>query len=156
MVEAAKKAGRVPRRKNIRACRVIYVADSDKEARDIFRDNYNRVIKWEIVNTPHHQTERIPPGGTLEDITFDYLCDTGNLFIGSPDTVTRMIETYYQQTGGFGTLLFHAGRDYTTREQWSRSARLFMEEVAPRVRRLDPDALSPPASAEPTLATTAA
>jgi hypothetical protein len=67
-----------------------------------------------------------------------------------------MIETYYQQTGGFGTLLFHAGRDYTTREQWSRSARLFMEEVAPRVRRLDPDALSPPASAEPTLATTAA
>lgn len=156
MVEAAKKAGRAPRRKNIRACRVIYVADSDKEARDVFRDNYNRVIKWEIVNTPHHQTERIPPGGTLEDITFDYLCDTGNLFIGSPDTVTRMIETYYQQTGGFGTLLFHAGRDYTTREQWSRSARLFMEEVAPRVRRLDPDALSPPASAEPTLATTAA
>ena len=156
MVEAAKKAGRTPRRKNIRACRVIFVAETDKEARDIFRDNYNRVIKWEIVNTPHHQTERIPPGGTLEDITFDYLCDTGNLFIGSPDTVTRMIETYYEQTGGFGTMLFHAGRDYPTREQWARSAELFMQEVAPRVRHLDPDAPSPAKAAAPELASTAA
>jgi alkanesulfonate monooxygenase SsuD/methylene tetrahydromethanopterin reductase-like flavin-dependent oxidoreductase (luciferase family) len=155
MAEAAKAAGRTPRRKNIRACRVIYVAETDKEARDVMRDNYNAVIKWEIVNTPHHQTERIPPGGTLEDITFDYLCDTGNLFIGSPDTVTGMIETYYEQTGGFGTLLFHAGRDYTSRELWARSARLFMEEVAPRVRHLDPDAASP-AKPDSALASSAA
>ena len=155
MVEAAKAAGRTPRRKNIRACRVIYVAETDEEARDVMRDNYNAVIKWEIVNTPHHQTERIPPGGTLEDITFDYLCDTGNLFIGSPDTVTGMIETYYEQTGGFGTLLFHAGRDYTSRELWERSARLFMEEVAPRVQHLDPDAASP-AEPDAALASSAA
>jgi alkanesulfonate monooxygenase SsuD/methylene tetrahydromethanopterin reductase-like flavin-dependent oxidoreductase (luciferase family) len=156
MVEAARKAGRPPCRKNIRACRVIYVAETDKEARDIFRDNYNRVIKWEIVNTPHHQTERIPPGGTLEDITFDYLCDTGNLFVGSPETVTRAIESYYEQTGGFGTMLFHAGRDYTTREQWARSATLFMEEVAPRVRHLDPDTPAPARSVDAALASTAA
>jgi len=156
MVEAARKAGRAPRRKNIRACRVVFVGETDKEARDIMRDNYNGVIKWEIANTPHHQVERIPAGGTFDDITFDYLCDTGNLFIGSPDTVTRMVETYYQQTGGFGTLLFHAGRDYATREQWARSARLFMEEVAPRVRHLDPDAPSPSKPVDAALATTAA
>ena len=45
-------------------------------------------IRWEIKNTPHHQIERVPPGGKLDDITFDYLVDTGNLFIGSPETVT--------------------------------------------------------------------
>ena len=147
MVEAAKQAGRAPRRNLIRACRVIYVAETDAEARNDMRENYNSVIKWEIVNTPHHQTERIPKGGTLEDITFDYLCDTGNLFIGSPDTVTKMVETYYDQTGGFGTLLFHCGRDYVSREKWARSARLFMEQVAPRVRHLDPDAAALASSA---------
>jgi hypothetical protein len=51
-----------------------------------------------------------------------------------------MIEAYYEQTGGFGTLLFHAGRDYIHRDKWARSAKLFMDEVAPRVRHLDPDA----------------
>lgn len=139
MVTAAEAAGRPARRGLTRACRVVYVAESDEQARADMRDNYNAVIKWEIVNTPHHQTERIPPGGTLKDITFDYLCDTGNLFVGSPDTVIHMIETYYRQTGGFGTLLFHAGRDYVSRERWARSAKLFMEKVAPRVRHLDPD-----------------
>jgi alkanesulfonate monooxygenase SsuD/methylene tetrahydromethanopterin reductase-like flavin-dependent oxidoreductase (luciferase family) len=154
MVEAAIKAGRPARRSLIRACRVIYVADTDEQARADMRDNYNGVIKWEIVNTPHHQTERIPPGGTLEDITFDYLCDTGNLFIGSPDTVVGMIESYYCRTGGFGTLLFHAGRDYTSREKWARSAELFMQKVAPRVRHLNPDEVV--ASDSAVLASTAA
>jgi alkanesulfonate monooxygenase SsuD/methylene tetrahydromethanopterin reductase-like flavin-dependent oxidoreductase (luciferase family) len=155
MVEAAAAAGRPPRRSLIRATRVIYVAETDKAARDDMRDNYNGVIKWEIANTPHHQVERIPEGGTFDDITFDYLCDTGNLFIGSPETVVRMIETYYEQTGGFGTMLFHAGRDYVSREKWARSAKLFMEEVAPRVRHLDPDAKRAPAKTAE-LASTAA
>jgi hypothetical protein len=51
-----------------------------------------------------------------------------------------MVKTYYEQTGGFGTLLFHAGRDYVSRAQWARSAELFMSEVAPQLRHLDPDA----------------
>jgi len=140
MLEAAEKVGRPARRKLIRATRVVYVGESDKIARDDMRDNYNAVIKWEIANTPHHQVERIPEGGTFDDITFDYLCDTGNLFIGSPDTVTKMVQSYYEQTGGFGTLLFHAGRDYVHRDKWARSAKLFMDEVATKVRHLDPDA----------------
>jgi alkanesulfonate monooxygenase SsuD/methylene tetrahydromethanopterin reductase-like flavin-dependent oxidoreductase (luciferase family) len=156
MIDAAIAAGRPPRRKLIRACRVVYVAETDKQARDDMRENYNGVIKWEIVNTPHHQTERIPLGGTLEDITFDYLCDTDNLFIGSPDRVAGMIETYYEQTGGFGTMLFHAGRDYVSREKWARSAKLFMDQVAPKVRQLDPDLQHSPAVAVPELASTAA
>ena len=155
MAEAAVKAGRPARRSLIRACRVVYVAETDAEARDEMRENYNGVIEWEIANTPHHQVERIPEGGTFDDITFDYLCDTGNLFIGSPDTVAQRIKTYYEQTGGFGTILFHAGRDYVSREKWARSARLFMEEVAPRVRHLDPDAAST-GEIEGALASTAA
>ena len=51
---------------------MIYVAESDEVARDDMRECYNEIIAWEIVNTPHHQVERIPPGGTFQDINFDY------------------------------------------------------------------------------------
>ncbi len=79
------------------------------------RQSYTETIRWEIANTPHHQVERIPPGGTFDDITFDYLVDTANIFVGSPDTVTRGLRDFYDETGGFGVLMIHAGRDYATR-----------------------------------------
>jgi alkanesulfonate monooxygenase SsuD/methylene tetrahydromethanopterin reductase-like flavin-dependent oxidoreductase (luciferase family) len=138
-VAGARAAGRPPSRNGLHATRVIYVAESDKAARDDMRQSYAETIRWEIANTPHHQVERIPKGGTFDDITFDYLVDTANIFVGSPDTVHRRIVEFYRETGGFGVLLFHAGRDYATREKRARSMRLFMEEVAPRLRGLDPD-----------------
>lgn len=131
--------GRQPTRRKIRSTRVVYVAETDKQARDDMRESYDKTIAWEIVNTPHHQSERIPAGGTLQDITFDYLVDTGNLFIGSPRTVQNCIENHFEKTGGFGTLLFHAGRDYATPEKLAASMARFMEHVAPKVRPLDPD-----------------
>jgi alkanesulfonate monooxygenase SsuD/methylene tetrahydromethanopterin reductase-like flavin-dependent oxidoreductase (luciferase family) len=118
---------------------VVYVAETDKKARDDMRESYQATIDWEIVNTPHHQVERIPPGGELKDITFDYLVDTGNLFIGSPDRVQALIEDHFEKTGGFGTLLIHAGRDYATREKRAQSMDMFMKEVAPKIAHLDPD-----------------
>ena len=132
--------GHTPTRRNIRSTRVVYVAETDKKARDDMRESYQATIDWEIVNTPHHQVERIPPGGGLSDITFDYLVDTGNLFIGSPDTVQSLIEDHFEKTGGFGTLLMHAGRDYATREKRAQSMGMFMREVAPKIAHLDPDA----------------
>ena len=101
--------GHTPTRRNIRSTRVVYVAETDRKARDDMRESYQATIDWESVNTPHHQVERIPPGGALTDITFDYLVDTGNLFIGSPDTVQSLIEDHFEKTGGFGSLLIHAG-----------------------------------------------
>ncbi|MSQ20998.1 MAG: LLM class flavin-dependent oxidoreductase [Betaproteobacteria bacterium] len=133
------KNGHPPSRRKIRSTRVIYVAPTDKQARDDMRESYAKTIAWEIGNTPHHQTERIPQGGTLQDITFDYLVDNGNLFVGSPATVRKRIEEHFDVTGGFGVLLFHAGRDYATPEKLAASMALFMQEVALKVRPLDPD-----------------
>jgi alkanesulfonate monooxygenase SsuD/methylene tetrahydromethanopterin reductase-like flavin-dependent oxidoreductase (luciferase family) len=138
-VASAKAAGRKPRRADLHATRVIYVAETDAIAREDMRQSYEETIRWEIKNTPHHQVERIPKGGTLADITYDYLVDTGNIFIGSPDTVYKRIVNFYEESGGFGTLMFHAGRDYATPEKLTRSMKLFMAEVAPRLRHLDPD-----------------
>jgi alkanesulfonate monooxygenase SsuD/methylene tetrahydromethanopterin reductase-like flavin-dependent oxidoreductase (luciferase family) len=139
LVEAQRAAGKTPSRRPMSCTRVIYVAETDREAIEDMRESYTQTIKWEIKNTPHHQVERIPPGGTLEDITYDYLIDTRNLFIGSPDTVYERIREFYDLTGGFGLLMFHAGRDYATPEKRDRSMALFMKEVAPRLRGLDPD-----------------
>ena len=141
-VAAAKAAGRPARRSDLHATRVIYVAETDEAAREDMRASYEETIRWEIKNTPHHQVERIPKGGSFDDITYDYLVDTGNIFIGSPDTVYRRIVDFYEQSGGFGTLMVHAGRDYATPEKLARSMKLFMEEVAPRLRPLDPDAMA--------------
>ena len=138
-VAGARAAGRKPSRNGLHATRVIYVAETDQIARDDMRESYAETIRWEIANMPHHQVERIPKGGSFADITFDYLCDTANLFVGSPETVYRRVLDFYRETGGFGVLMFHAGRDYATREKRARSMKLFMEEVAPRLRHLDPD-----------------
>jgi alkanesulfonate monooxygenase SsuD/methylene tetrahydromethanopterin reductase-like flavin-dependent oxidoreductase (luciferase family) len=147
-MEEQTKHGHRPSRRKLRSTRVIYVAEGDKQARDDMRESYEKTIAWEIVNTPHHQVERIPAGGTLQDITFDYLVDTGNLFIGSAQTVTKRIEEHFDKTGGFGTLLFHAGRDYATPEKLAASMARFMAEVAPKVRPLDPDVHMTRAAAE--------
>lgn len=137
-VEGQIAGGHAPDRSKFGVCRVIYVAESDKVARDDMRDSYEQVIRWEVKHTPWHQYDRIPEGGTLEDITFDYLCDTRNLFIGSPATVLDHIETFFEEVGGFGTLIFHGGRDYATPEKLKQSMRLFADEVMPRVRHLAP------------------
>jgi len=129
--------GRAAAREELRVCRVVYVADSDAEARDDMREKYNETIRWEIKNTPWHQEDRIPPGGTFDDVTFDYLVDKGNLLVGSADTVAALLEQLYADVGGFGTLLFHGGRDYATPEKLACSMRLFSEKVAPRFKNVD-------------------
>jgi limonene 1,2-monooxygenase len=147
MVQAQVAAGRPQRRKNFRVCRVVYVGETDKQARDDMRDCYNDIIAWEIVNTPHHQVERIPPGGTFADINFDYLVDTNNLLVGGPETVTKQVTEFYERVGGFGTMMFHAGRPYATPVKLARSMELFMREVAPKLRHLDADEPAAPAVA---------
>jgi alkanesulfonate monooxygenase SsuD/methylene tetrahydromethanopterin reductase-like flavin-dependent oxidoreductase (luciferase family) len=139
LAEAQAAHGRPIERSKMASTRVIYVSDTDKKAREEMRESYERTIAWEKVNTPHHQVDRIPPGGTLDDVNYDYLVDSGNLFIGSPATVTKKLTEFYEDVGGFGLLMFHGGRDYATPELRERSMRMFMDEVAPKLRPLDCD-----------------
>jgi alkanesulfonate monooxygenase SsuD/methylene tetrahydromethanopterin reductase-like flavin-dependent oxidoreductase (luciferase family) len=139
MVEAARKADRPASREGLVTCRLIYVAETDKQAREDMRESYARTIEWEAKNTPHAQKARIPPGGTWKDIDYDKLIDSGELFIGSPDRVHARIREFYDQVGGFGEIMIHGGRDYATPEKLVRSMTLFMEDVAPRLRPLGAD-----------------
>ncbi len=73
---------------------------------------------------------------------------TRSLSISSPKpaSITSAIPTrwrrscveFYEASGGFGTLLIVTGKKWATREKVFRSMRLFMEQVAPKLRDLVP------------------
>src|SRR5579884_4004168 len=100
--ETSRAAGYTDAQRRFAVTRVIYVAETDQEAVEDMRASYNETITWEIANTPWHQIERVPPGGTLQDITYDYLVESKNLFIGSPETVYETIRELYDHVGASG------------------------------------------------------
>jgi hypothetical protein len=53
--------------------------------------------------------------------------------------VYQLLVDFYKESGGFGTLLLVLGKDFGTRQQRMKSLKLFMREVAPRLRDLNPD-----------------
>ncbi len=81
-----------------------------------------------------------------DTVTFDELEEAGIYHLGDPDTVAQSLRRFYDDTGGFGTLLIVAGKKWATPEKVARSMRLFMEEVAPKLRDLvplrDPDSVA--------------
>jgi alkanesulfonate monooxygenase SsuD/methylene tetrahydromethanopterin reductase-like flavin-dependent oxidoreductase (luciferase family) len=71
-----------------------------------------------------------------DEVSFDQLAEAGVYFLGEPDQVARQLREFYEAAGGFGTLLIVTGKDWATRAKRERSMRLFMEEVAPKLRDL--------------------
>jgi alkanesulfonate monooxygenase SsuD/methylene tetrahydromethanopterin reductase-like flavin-dependent oxidoreductase (luciferase family) len=122
------------RRSRARVSRVVYVAETDEQA---YKD-----MEDVDLGTPKHSgrlDQYIPEGGTRDDVTMVNLMKSGDFFGGSPDTVYEGLKNFYDEVGGFGTLLIIAGRNWGTLEQRKRSWALFMEEVAPRLAKLDAD-----------------
>jgi alkanesulfonate monooxygenase SsuD/methylene tetrahydromethanopterin reductase-like flavin-dependent oxidoreductase (luciferase family) len=137
---AAAAAGQPFTRKSFRVCRFAYVSDSVHAAKEELREDMTAMVRRHQQMFPHHFTHHLPPSGRVEDVTYDWLVDSGAYYVGDPDTVYQYLRTFYDETGGFGTLLLLMGKDWGTREQRDRSLRLFAEHVAPRLRDLDPDA----------------
>jgi alkanesulfonate monooxygenase SsuD/methylene tetrahydromethanopterin reductase-like flavin-dependent oxidoreductase (luciferase family) len=137
-IQAAKAAGQTPTRASFHVTHVVYVGETDERARNETRESMARSLEQRKLDSIY--TRRlIPPGGTLEDVTFDYMVDAGHYWIGSPQTVYERIRDYYEESDGFGTLLVYAGLPIATPRQRARSMRLLMEQVAPRLADLDPD-----------------
>jgi alkanesulfonate monooxygenase SsuD/methylene tetrahydromethanopterin reductase-like flavin-dependent oxidoreductase (luciferase family) len=141
-LEAGRAAGREPSRNDIRICRTVYVADTDERARDEARPAIEHALK-RAKRGPAlaHVVRSLPSGGTVDDVTADYMIDSGLFFVGSPDTVYRQVMDFYDGVGGFGMLLFVAGSLVGTREQREHSWQLFTKEVAPQLADLDANRL---------------
>jgi alkanesulfonate monooxygenase SsuD/methylene tetrahydromethanopterin reductase-like flavin-dependent oxidoreductase (luciferase family) len=138
-LRAATAAGQPAPLRKIAAARYIYLADSRREAMDDLRP----AITYELGFQTSRGLIRILKsnyGWKFENDTasFDELAEAGVYYIGNPDEVARQLNDFYDAAGGFGTLLLVTGKDWATREKRTRSLKLFMDHVAPKLRHLDP------------------
>lgn len=139
VVEGAKRSGRTPDREDWRVGKNIFVAETDEEAYEHsvhsmmgrhFGEYSIPLFKSLGRLSIFKEDENIPD----EDVTVDYIAKNC-WFIGSPDTVAKKLDHFYEISGGFGTLLT-PGYDYLDNpEVWKKSMRLLKEEVLPRLKQ---------------------
>ena len=139
-VQLAEAAGRHPSRRTFHATHFVYVADTDTKAREDMRVGLTYVLDRRKRETAIFLQSRIPPGGTLDDLTYDYMVDSGYYWVGSAETIYQRIKDYYDESGGFGMLLMPVGLPVGTPRLRANSMRRFAKEIAPRLAALDPDA----------------
>lgn len=139
----ASAAGLSGARRNITASRIVYVADSYEEAVEDLRPAVTHEISVQaergFLKMLKHVFNLDVPN---DDRAIDVLADAGMYLLGDPDSVAKSIEEFYDAAGGFGTFLIVTGKDWATREKRARSMTRFMQEVAPKLRHLDPAAAS--------------
>ena len=121
-------------RSRLTVARHVHVGGTVRTARQAVRADVNRALdQWKRVN-PERFAGFLPAGGSLAGIDFDAACASGLFIAGDPDTVFRQLREVYNRSGGFGTLLLVMGKDWGTAAERTDSLRLFMSEVAPRLR----------------------
>src|SRR5439155_21049373 len=138
----AAAAGHARPLERLSVARLVYVTDSVEQARDDLRPGVNLELSYQktrgllrFVLGAH----RLPR--PVEDLTFDDLVELGIYYVGDPDTVYAGLKRFYDESGGFGTLLLVAGKNWATREKRHRALRMFAQEVAPRLAPLAADRL---------------
>ena len=139
-MEAARGAGRQASRNLFRVVHYVYVSDSVHQAKDELRTTMEPALERQKRGQHWEGLSRwLPEGGTIQDVTFDYLVEAGRYFVGDPDTVYEAIRDFYFASGGFGVLMLLAAQGHTSRDNWERSMELLAEHVMPKLAELDPD-----------------
>jgi alkanesulfonate monooxygenase SsuD/methylene tetrahydromethanopterin reductase-like flavin-dependent oxidoreductase (luciferase family) len=135
----AKSVGISGARRNITASRIVYVADSYEEALEDMRPAVTHEIGVQAERGFLKMLKNVFNLDVPNDErAIDVLADAGMYILGDPETVAARIQDFYEASGGFGTFLIVTGKNWATREKRARSMTRFMEEVAPKLRHLDP------------------
>ena len=132
-------AGKKSPKRNISVSRIIYLADSEQDAIDDLRAS----VAYETsVQNQRGFLKMLKNLYGLEvpnnETAIDSYVESGYYILGDSNTVTEKLKKFYDESGGFGTLLVVTGKDWATREKRANSMQLFMEQVAPKLRHLDP------------------
>jgi alkanesulfonate monooxygenase SsuD/methylene tetrahydromethanopterin reductase-like flavin-dependent oxidoreductase (luciferase family) len=140
--EKMTEAGRVYDRSAHRVVRDVIVADTDEEARKLaVEGGIGRA--WKEYIKPTYERFGVLKG-LLHDpsvdpagVDADYLAEHVWI-VGSPDTVARKMEGWFDALGGqFGTLLIYSHDYIDAPEAWEHSMDLLVNEVAPRFAQVD-------------------
>jgi alkanesulfonate monooxygenase SsuD/methylene tetrahydromethanopterin reductase-like flavin-dependent oxidoreductase (luciferase family) len=136
-VEGCEKGGRPADPANWRVARSIFVADTDKVAREYvmaanspYRLYYNNLLtKLKMAGRAEAFKERREIADA--DVTLDYVVDKLAIW-GSPQKVADELLAFREEVGDFGTLLY-AGKDWLDPSLGRRSMVLMAEKVMPAV-----------------------
>jgi alkanesulfonate monooxygenase SsuD/methylene tetrahydromethanopterin reductase-like flavin-dependent oxidoreductase (luciferase family) len=129
----------------------VFVADSEQEAlagAQVLRWYFdaNKVPPY-LANPPGYSppkraaavvtsTAPVPQARQAKNQSLEWMIESGVTFAGTPDTVVKQINRFYDHVGGFGHILMmgHAGPlEYAPA---ARSLELYAKEVAPRLQQL--------------------
>ncbi|WP_052341210.1 LLM class flavin-dependent oxidoreductase [Salinarimonas rosea] len=138
IAEGAREGGSAVAYRDWRIARVVYVAETDDEARRhvlessmprAFREYFRRVFFLVGgLGAVKHDPE-VPDAA----VDVGYMLDNAWI-VGGPETVARRLEALYREVGGFGTLLVAHFDTHPHPERFLRSLALLREEVLPRLR----------------------
>lgn len=136
--------------------RMTYVAETDEQAREEAEDAleyfydcllgglYRSGALQQVGESRYREessfdyAEKAPDKGKKAmNFDFDELLKTGEIVVGSPETVTAEIERQYEEVGGFGRYvgLFQFGD--LADNLVNKNLELFTDEVMPEIRRLN-------------------
>lgn len=141
----AKAVGRTDPLSQIAAARVVYLADSRRDAIEDMRAGVAYEVDIQAqrgflkMMKQIHGVE-VPNNNTA----IDFLAESGLYMVGEPDEVAAQIASFHAESGGFGEFLIVTGKAWSTSEKRARSMRLFMDQVAPKLSRLDRGVQSEP------------
>jgi alkanesulfonate monooxygenase SsuD/methylene tetrahydromethanopterin reductase-like flavin-dependent oxidoreductase (luciferase family) len=135
--EGAAEAGKpTPDRADWRISKAILVGETDKDAWDLALNGamgrgfeYLIGLLTQAKMLPLMKTD---PDIADSDVTPEYLLKT-LCIIGDADSVTRQLNEFSEQTGGFGNLLMITF-DWDDKPRWKRSMELLAKEVIPAVK----------------------
>jgi len=132
---AAGAAGLSDPRRNIAASRIVYIADSERQAIEDLRPAVTHEIGFQAERGFLKMLDKVYGLHVPNDERgIEALVEAGFYLLGDADSVAGKIARFHDESGGFGTFLIVTGKDWATREKRERSMRLFMEQVAPQLR----------------------
>jgi len=135
--KAGREAGHENPRSMVAGSRVVYVADSEKEALEHLRPAVTHEVGFQAERGFLTMLKRVyhidVPNN---EQALDALVEAGIYVLGDPDSVAKRLRKYHEDCGGFGTFLLVGGKNWTTKENRACSLRRFMAEVAPQLADL--------------------
>jgi alkanesulfonate monooxygenase SsuD/methylene tetrahydromethanopterin reductase-like flavin-dependent oxidoreductase (luciferase family) len=136
---AALAAGRKNPLRNIANARFIYVTDSKAKGIQDLKPAVTVELQFQVARGLFKMLTQLNKWDIDENtVTLEQLVELGWYIIGTPYEVAERLTNIYTDAGGFGTLLMITGKSWADRERRLSSMRLFMEEVAPQLRHLEP------------------